>query len=34
MPGDGLDPTLILLGSDEAAPITGGVFVIDDGQSL
>ncbi|WP_291833430.1 SDR family NAD(P)-dependent oxidoreductase [Brevundimonas sp.] len=34
MPGDGLDPTLILLGSDEAAPITGGVFIIDDGQSL
>jgi NAD(P)-dependent dehydrogenase (short-subunit alcohol dehydrogenase family) len=34
MPGDGLDPTLVLLGSDEAAAITGGVFVIDDGQSL
>jgi NAD(P)-dependent dehydrogenase (short-subunit alcohol dehydrogenase family) len=34
MPGDGLDSTLVLLGSDEAASITGGVFVIDDGQSL
>ncbi len=34
MPGDGLDPTLILLGSDESQPITGGVFIIDDGQSL
>jgi len=34
MPGDGLDPTLVLLGSDDAAAITGGVFIIDDGQSL
>ena len=34
MPGDGLDPTLVLLGSDDSAAITGGVFVIDDGQSL
>ncbi|GAA0628978.1 SDR family oxidoreductase [Brevundimonas kwangchunensis] len=34
MPSDALDATLMLLGSDESAAITGGVFTVDDGQSL
>ncbi len=34
MPEDALDSSLLLLGSDESAAITGAVFTIDDGQSL
>lgn len=34
MPEDSLDSTLLLLGSDDSAAITGGVFTVDDGQSL
>lgn len=34
MPEDALDATLILLGSDAAHAITGGVFTVDEAQSL
>jgi NAD(P)-dependent dehydrogenase (short-subunit alcohol dehydrogenase family) len=31
---DALDPMLLYLCSDFSAPITGGVFTVDDGQTL
>ncbi|GHC84018.1 SDR family NAD(P)-dependent oxidoreductase [Novosphingobium pokkalii] len=34
MPIDALDPMLLYLCSDASAPVTGGVFTIDDGQTL
>lgn len=34
MPENALDSTLVLLGSDEAVAMTGGIFTVDDGQSL